>query len=275
MTFRKTGKTGRTALMGCLAAGAVAVAGPASATLIDFEDQVNPFSGGTVVTDQANSGDYSLYLAPGQQSVMNIPAEYLGKGWTITVTMQVYDQGMWIDPEVEGSPFPSRNNVRWGVASQTGTGSLDAEHHEGVMFVDANNLASGEVYGWSNSANARWSQWFSVGHFGGPRQVVELGDGGSYDEELEQWIAPQPGVGQWTEWTFEVANDGSTTITGDGVGTRTATISGGMQQIYLGGGTGSSPLGGIWVDDITIVPEPGTIGLLAMGGVMLLARRRR
>jgi hypothetical protein len=51
---------------------------------------------------------------------------------------------------------------------------------------------------------------------------------------------------------------------------------GGIQNIQIGGGGNRYPHQNLTVDNVLIgVPEPATMGLLALGSTLVLARRRR
>ncbi|MFW5915520.1 MAG: PEP-CTERM sorting domain-containing protein, partial [Planctomycetota bacterium] len=103
--------------------------------------------------------------------------------------------------------------------------------------------------------------------YGGPRQAT-LDDPDTEEDER---------VGQWSTWSFDVAEDGAVTIGSDWTGT---TASSGpvdnMDTIWISGGGSGDTTYGVLVDNITAeaVPEPASIGLLAIALTALLWRRQ-
>ena len=234
---------------------------------ITFADGINPFSGGTLVDDHFFTDGYSLHLDQTDQAVWDLPTAFLGaEVGSIQVQMQVFDQGLYIDPDVTGAPSHSRNGGRWGVSAVATEGDVDPENYTGVGLGQWPFLSSGTGYAW-NADNTRWGTWFSPAFFGSPRQVEELGDGGSAtllpEEEWEdpetpefEWNPPQPGVGAWSQWSFDGTSDGNVVVDQAGIGQapRSTNIGGGIEQVWLfGGSTGvNGHLAGIWVDEVIV-----------------------
>jgi len=264
----------------CLVTVLAMTAGVAQANLMfDFDDGVtNPFGVGTVTTDQAASGSYSLHLGQNQSAAIDIPAQMLGG--EITITMMVFDRGQWHDndlfpngfsPDTNNAPTV-RNGPRWGVH----TGSGAAGEVAGINITHFNtSLPSNAGYGW-NDANDLNGQWWTQLWYGGPRQVVSLGDGGSVDPNDGSFVASTPGEGAWTEWNFvinpEGTNPGVVRMFRTGSTVRTANISADATRVFISGGA-SGLINGAYFDDITIVPEPASIALIGLGGLALLRRR--
>jgi len=106
--------------------------------------------------------------------------------------------------------------------------------------------------------------------FDGPRLVDSLaviGEG--------TWDNPDtPGDGAWATWTFIIGSDGTVTI--DNGANRKAMAMGPAAEMWLSGGSSGMALNGTALfDNVTFaVPEPATLGLLTLGGLGLLRRRR-
>jgi hypothetical protein len=278
----------------CLAA---LLATPASgAVLIDFEDTENPpvFTGNaTISTDRSVSGSRSLQVAGGQTAVFFIPEDH--RSGVVTVTMKVFDPGLYIEREATGYP----TNVygpRWGVA----TGATVAEGNAtsasaGATITEKTFLPSETRYGRTGGGEQRFaSSWFSP-QDQGARTSAQLGNGGNVGGVYT--TPPTAGTGAWIDWSFEVdpatgqvkikhpdrtnTQSGANALTLN-AGTAQATPGGATQVWFYGGRapSGAAPtqddLSGIYVDDIVItaVPEPASLGAVALGGLLLLRRRR-
>ncbi|MEX0887438.1 MAG: PEP-CTERM sorting domain-containing protein [Phycisphaeraceae bacterium] len=288
---------------------ALAPASVSAQLVIDFDDDVNPFNAGTIMSDQAFSGANSLYLAVGDQATFEIPEEFVG-GFT-TITMQVFDQGKHVqrqreqldengdpvldengDPVMEDVPAKPTNvyGPRWGLGSGTagGSGTPATSQYLAVSIIEKAFLGSTSGYGRGNAQDMWPGSWFTVGSHGGPRQVVEMGDGGTAvllpEEEWEnplepeyEWLAPQPGIGAWSQWTFNITPAGQVSITDaagnvseSGVSSFANPLTGDpVNNIFLFGG-GSAAFEGIWFDDITISADEISelIGDMNLDGVV-------
>jgi hypothetical protein len=241
--------------------------------IVNFDDGTNPFNGGTVSTAQAWSGDKSLYLGMGVTALLDVPAEYLGQ--TFTVSMMIYDMGKWIDRTVQGYPTTCYG-PRWGVSH-----GPDAGQGVGLAIIEKSYLASTSGYSYSKEGRFATS-WFSNEWEASftPRQTTLSDNGGTYDPETGTWTMGTEGVGQWTQWNFECAPNGDVTIWREGwTGKRfTTNIGEQASEIYFYGGrnhaTLGAPLAGVYVDDVTVVPEPHAAVLFTVS-ILLLGRVRR
>jgi len=276
---------GTTIVVACAAALLVilAVAPTASAdVVVDFESG-NPFSGGALSELYSTSATHSLFVTAGQGVTMAIPAEYLGG--SVKVTMMVYDLGRWVDRDVSGFPT-SVSGPRWGVSADDG----EPGEYAGVTIMERGSpggVPSEDGYGCSyltGPAQGRFdSTWFSYSWYGGPRQCTLSDDGGSsvWNEDTQKWdwTMGTEGTGQWTEWTFEVTAAGVATFYREGGGTKTFDMGGSATEVWIYGGrnnaTSGLPLADVYIDDVTIVPEPATMALLGLGLLGLVARRKK
>ncbi len=255
------------------AAGVTLATAAAGQSLVyDFDDGENPFGVGEVVSDRSVSGDYSLRLDPSLGVTIAVPTELQGEA--VRVTMQVFDQGLWIDREVEGWPA-NLGGGRWGL----GTDGASGGSNMGITFANRATWLSSTGYAYlpapseEPAINHAWNDWWGTMHWAGiSRQVEELGDGGSWDDVAEQWVAPQPGVGRWTNWIMDADADGNVAIYLEGTDPEdgvTGNIGGPVDTVYLLGGW-HAELGELWFDDITIAAlEPDVlVGDMNFDGVV-------
>lgn len=259
---------------------AALLAGPstASATVIDFDD--NSLAGWqttagdvSINTDQARSGVNSLFVAGGQSAAFRFGDNSHG-----TLTMWVYDPGNVVT-EGDGNG-PSWGAIRDGVVDDRPGANRDLGDHgarPGVLgsYNDGEGGEAVAAYFLRRDGYAPETEFvnyhatgtndhFTFRHFGG-RQME-----------------------QWSLWTFEFLSDDEFRIMHGTESNPAQYRSGvlneedlasmlghGISGIYLHGGSGD--LGDIYIDDVswTPVPEPATLGLLGLGGLALLGRRRR
>lgn len=231
----------------------------------NFDDDVNPFSAGTISTDQAVSGTKSLQLTGDVFADWNLPSAYLNK--SLQVTMSVFDEGRWRT----GTSGSEGNGPRWGVGHDTAAGDYVA-----ATIVHKNHLDSASAYGMSNGTETFLGQysrneWFGVGYMGSRASghlSATANDGST-------------GSGTWTTWTFDIDFNGDAIFSGAGSPNRNFDTGQSASALYLFGGdaNGGGTLAGMYVDDVTVtvtaVPEPGTLGLLALGLLLLLGCKRR
>ncbi|MFW6154127.1 MAG: PEP-CTERM sorting domain-containing protein [Planctomycetota bacterium] len=230
------------------------VASSASAAMLeDFEAWTGA---GTVVVDPDDAGNSALHLAGGETIAIPVP-ETAG-----VVTIDVYDMGAIEHDAGEDNDNNSGYGPRWGVAT-AGNGASAAASIVNKTFLEANG---GYGYGADLS---RTGSWWSPMWFGGPRLVDSLaviGEGTWDDPDV-------PGDGAWATWTFTIASDGNVTIDNDD-NSKTMAM-GPAAEVWLSGGRSDFALNGTALfDNVTFVPEPATLGLLALGGLGLIRRRR-
>ena len=113
---------------------------------------------------------------------------------------------------------------------------------------------------------------FTLGASNGLPGFVPLMAGG----ELELQAKPSPvkcglGIGETLQVRFATSLPN-----GAGIGDYVARFAGGEEALVLGfHAISASTVGGESLSGATVVPEPGTLVLLALGGVGLILRRRR
>lgn len=254
----------------CLLAGSAGwLPGQTPGTLVlDFEDGVNPFSDGTISTDQAVSGTNSVYFELGDFGTFSIPPEYSGQN--LVITMKIYDQGLWIDRDVPGFAASSYG-ARWGVGNSPDDGANYLAATISERTFGSGGFLSSVIYGLHPAVGRGFGQapWFTIYGYSGSDAVRApfLGNGGSNDGGF--WSPPEPGPGGWTEWTFTVLANGDATYRLEGLelvdaaGGPLYNIGGEATGIYLFGGStnadGFGSLSGVYVDDITIGLAPDDI----------------
>jgi len=231
---------------------------------ISFDDGNNPFDAGTISTDQSVTGSSSLFVSGEELPTFNLPPEL--QNVHLTITMNVFDQGKWTTTDDNYGP-------RWGVGT-----SYTGSDYVAAAIIDKSFLPSDGGYGFHTTAqgdpfNGQFSDnvWFGPGFVSGSNRQ---GLSATSDDN-------STGVGGWTEWTFDVTEDGIVTwgLVGgipinDDIGVAAAAI-------FLFGGDTNEPsnLDGMYVDDIVIinntVPEPSTYAILLGLAVLGLAVYRR
>ena len=240
----------------------------------DFDDGVNPFGVGAITSIESVSGPNSLYLGGDDFVELILPAEYIGQ--ELTVSRKGCDEGRWVTSGNEMGP-------RWGVGSGT-QGSANApggvNQYVAASIINLGYLPSGQGYGRNTTEDFlgqfSGNTWFSASWF-------DYDDGrvAGTDPHMSATGDGSAGSGVWYEWTFETTTDGlvtwtrvgsPTTYTDDDAGGGTSAP---IDRVLLWGGNTNDLLTGVYIDDITVIPEPATIGLLLLGTGAALWRRRR
>jgi len=248
---------------GALWATALAFASLASANIqINFDSASNPFSEGTISSDQSVSGSSSLLVGADELPIYSLPAEYQNKN--ITISMQVFDQGKWV---TAGNAY----GPRWGVGS-----SYDSTNYTAAALINKSFFGSNNGYAYHNTIHGdSFNGSFSSNTWNSPSFVP-----GSSRTGLSATGDGSAGDGVWTEWVFNVSSTGeiswgmtSLTAIQDNIGAAATSI-------YLFGGDTNSNLVGIYIDDVTIsltaVPEPSTYAfILGLAGFALITIQRR
>lgn len=224
--------------------------------MIDFDDSVNPFSGGTISTDQSVSGSNSLFIDTEDNVSFELPAGY--EGQELIISMKVFDQGKWINREVSGYP----TNVygpRWGVGRGTDGASYVAATIIEKTFLPSTGYGyHAPTAGDSFLGNGTGRQWFSPAFYsgsGGSRSAYLSATGGT---NTGSWAPGGAGTGAWHEWTFTVSASGDVTFNREGLGTVNAgNIGGSANKILLFGGHSGNQaaLSGIYIDDVIIIGD--------------------
>ncbi|MFW6154922.1 MAG: PEP-CTERM sorting domain-containing protein [Planctomycetota bacterium] len=244
---------------------ALTTTGAWGAMLEDFEPIA--FSGGTVMVDPEDPENNALYVN-GEVAVLDLAAPLEpGEG----ISMRVYDQGKSAMDNAEGTG-PAEDSRPAGTKYGWNIGVSGDNNNWGVGLFNKSWLGANGGYAWCDGHD--WPQTatsiWSAGWFGGPRQVDALsviGTGSIADPEVD-------GDGAWSTWTWMLSADGSLTITGE-AGERTTDpgVASNIDQVYVG--SHSTDLGGLLIDDVQLIPEPATLSLLGLGGVLALIRRKR
>jgi hypothetical protein len=167
---------------------------------IDFDDMDNPFSGGTISTDYAFTGDSSLYLGNREMATLTLPDEF--QNADVIITMEVLDLGLWIDNSVDGHPS-NAYGPRWAVGNAT-----TALNYVAATIIHKTFLGSGGGYGLhqvSGGDDFGSTSWFSPSFYGGSTRAVLSADGGSNDVPdgcRARWRIPRSGPsGPLRSWT--------------------------------------------------------------------------
>ena len=238
----------------CVCVLALASAGASAVMVADFEDGVNPFSGGAVVADPEDAGNL-VYQNAGGNFVMTLPAP-LAVGETLT--MRIYDQGK---AAVAGEG--SYQGWSAGVATMS--------RAWGVRLAHRTWFNSNSGYGYPATGN--WlldlGNQGTIYGIGVPRQVDALAVIGTGTV-----AAPEiPGDGRWSTWSWTLNADETMTLAFGEV-SQTMPVPAGsvISRVFVD--SEASGLGGVWIDDVQIVPEPATLGLLGLGALGLIRRRR-
>lgn len=247
---------------------------------IDFDDgTTNPFGVGTISSDQADSGSFSLRLDGDNYVEYILPAEFQGK--PLSIQMSIFDEGRWF-PEGSGG---SDMGPRWGV----GSGDLSGEF-VAAGIINLSYIFSGLGYGRPNSTEnflgaGSGNSWFSATWYDYDNDRTNPGEPFNVPGEAAFMSATgdgSAGTGQWFEWVYETTADGLVTWSNT---SNPATIYEDMsvgaavdRLLIFGGDTGDA-LAGTYVDSIsvTVVPEPRMWALIAMVGAAAFVgvRRRR
>jgi len=226
----------------CVCVLALTAAGARAAVIEDFEgyNVGDAFGTGTIVEDPADAGNKVLsivYTGSTQYATIPIPdAPVAG-----IVGMDVYDFG--------GIETTDAYGARWGIGTDGTNGFA------GAMLYHRSWLNSANGYGMSALGRTgvlpgRTSSWFSAKYFGGPR------------------------LAGWSNWTFTTSGYKATLDNGTVSNTTDYDDTGLITDAWFYSGSNDN-LYGILVDNVSFaVPEPATLGLLALGALGLIRRRR-
>lgn len=229
------------------------------------------FGNGTIIEDPTDSSNLVLQLAPSASQVFDVS----GFAEIEQVTFDIYDFG-----EIIGSG--SRQNARYGLSTAGSGGgdnffvwSTDRPGVDNAGYVASNSTSkTGSVFTYEFLSN---------------RPVTFENDGVGGDFEAGD-AAADNGVGQWVNWTFDLALDGSVALSGSGgslnhsesfeatggSGITNPITQSNLTHIWARGGPTTTE--GVLIDNITVtaIPEPATLGLIAgvIGALALRLRRR-
>ncbi len=223
---------------------------------------------GAIVTEfdgkTPEHGDLGYLLGRNDYIVFDFDTQFPG-----VLEMAIYDTG-FINLDEEGEPDGSVNlrGPRWGA---WGLDEEDNARVAGAALEYRTFLNVNEIFGIAEATGnnpASGSTWFSMA-FGGP-------------------LVRAPG--EWIIWEFDFTTDDmivTATYEDGSTASRTYSLAlddlkgsvheegHGPRGFYLFGGSDANP--DLYIDYIsyTPIPEPGTIALAGLGGLVLLMRRRR
>ena len=246
----------------------------------------------TVSTTFSHSTPTSLYVPGGSEAVYALPTAGYGD-----LKMWVYDPGLlannsaltvygprWGGTTPDGkdpfqgaisqvSPAGSTGDVNYVSYLRAGYGgNLDTTNPSVTPFSRYTTMSSGGAASRSKAVN-NWTLWdFNRPDANTMTLTITFPDSSTYVVSTNSGLTPnevlafagaQSNVGP--EW------NGASAAAGD-------TVQQGFGNIEIYGGNYNDAYAGIYVDDISFtaapVPEPASLALLALGGALLLRRRR-
>lgn len=201
------------------------------------------------------SGDllYTFSSAPPYDSGGTVPGGKLV--WDSTYNALRHDvtgsgQGGWT---LGGS---DNSQIDWNWPAQTVMETMDdwGVSHPGMAFVSFDLVLNDASWNWADGAG--WGLQFNIaGNSGGSQNWTQVGLPGSF-------AVFQNGV-----YHFKV--------TFAQLGWGEGGTADNWYQLYFGSNSGSSDGIGYFIDNLYIVPEPGTLALAGLGAASLLIFRRR
>ena len=114
------------------------------------------------------------------------------------------------------------------------------------------------------------------------RMCIEVRDGAGDDVRLGYQVydaVVDAGVPGWSEWAYSDWQDPTaapdTAATGvNAFGSDWKTRWAGGSYMYIENYAAKKYITEFWMDDVIVTPEPATMGLLVLGGVMMLRRKK-
>lgn len=214
-----------------------------------YAGNLGSWTGAGTLLDQG--GNIVLHLSPGDLQTFDVSA-FGAEG---TASFDIFDFG----------DIPNPEGPRWGISDPDQLVAISPSGRAGT---------SDEFYYSPNGNPSQTGSWFGVTFFG------PGGTTGERPVTLESSVGANDGVGAWVSWDFEIASNGSVTVTGlGGTFSRTNTLGtvDDIQQIFFYGDPDTT--NGLLVDNITYtaVPEPSAYALAfgAVVGMLIYLRKRQ